>query len=121
MSNGFCITIIGLLALLISVLWKKTTDTKASEKASQAVSQARVETAKAEVKAQAAKTEKELSQTVTPIVAETAAAQAQAEAEYKSTVRDIDRAKRTNDMDLLQKIAYDLAQKALDMGAKEKN
>jgi len=119
--NGIYAVIIGILALLVSVLWKKATDDKASEKANEAVSEARSETAKAEFKAETAEKEKDLSQAVTPIITEAAKRQAQAEAEYKSTVRDIDRAKRTNDMDLLQRIAYDLAQKALDMGAKEKN
>ena len=119
--NGIYAVIIGVLALLVSVLWKKATDDKASEKANEAVSEARSETAKAEFKAETAEKEKDLSQAVTPIITEAARRQAQAEAEYKSTVRDIDRAKKTNDMDLLQKIAYDLAQKALEMGAKEKN
>ena len=119
--NGIYAVIIGILALLVSVLWKKATDDKASEKANEAVSEARSETAKAEYKAQTAEKEKDLSQAVTPVITEAAKRQAQAEAEYKSTVRDIDRAKKTNDMDMLQKIAYDLAQKALDMGAKEKN
>ena len=119
--NGIYAVIIGILALLVSVLWKKATDDKASEKANEAVSEARSETAKAEFKAETAEKEKDLSQAVTPIITEAAKRQAQAEAEYKSTVRDIDRAKKTNDMDLLQKIAYDLAQKALEMGAKEKN
>lgn len=121
MSNGFCYAIIGFLALVLSVLWKKATDAKASDKASKAVSEARAETAKAQAETKAAETEKTLSQAVTPVITEAAKKQAQAEAEYKSTVRDIDRAKKTNDMDLLQKIAYDLAQKALEMGAKEKN
>ena len=119
--KGIYAVIIGVLALLVSVLWKKATDDKASEKANEAVSEARSETAKAESRAETAEKEKDLSQAVTPIITEAAKRQAQAEAEYKSTVRDIDRAKKTNDMDLLQKIAYDLAQKALDMGAKEKN
>ena len=119
--NGIYAVIIGVLALLVSVLWKKATDDKASEKANEAVSEARSETAKAEFKAETAEKEKDLSQAVTPIITEAARRQAQAEAEYKSTVRDIDRAKKTNDMDMLQKIAYDLAQKALEMGAKEKN
>ena len=119
--NGIYAVIIGVLALLVSVLWKKATDDKASEKANEAVSQARSETAKAESRAETAEKEKDLSQAVTPIITEAAKRQAQAEAEYKSTVRDIDRAKKTNDMDLMQKIAYDLAQKALEMGAKEKN
>lgn len=121
MSNGFCYAIIGFLALVLSVLWKKATDDKASRKANEAVSEARSETARAEFKAETAEKEKDLSQAVTPVITEAAKRQAQAEAEYKSTVRDIDRAKKTNDMDLLQKIAYDLAQKALEMGAKEKN
>ena len=119
--KGIYAVIIGVLALLVSVLWKKATDDKASEKANEAVSEARSETAKAESRAETAEKEKDLSQAVTPIITEAAKRQAQAEAEYKSTVRDIDRAKKTNDMDLLQKIAYDLAQKALEMGAKEKN
>lgn len=119
--NGIYAVIIGVLALLVSVLWKKAVDDKASEKANEAVSQARSETARAEFRAETAEKEKDLSQAVTPVITEAAKRQAQAEAEYKSTVRDIDRAKKTNDMDMLQKIAYDLAQKALDMGAKEKN
>ena len=120
--NGIYAVIIGVLGLLTAWLWGKATGvSKGKEQAKEAVSEARSETAKAEFKAETAEKEKDLSQAVTPIITEAAKRQAQAEAEYKSTVRDIDRAKKTNDMDLMQKIAYDLAQKALDMGAKEKN
>ena len=119
MSSGLGITLIGFLVLILSVLWKKATDAKASDKASKAVSEARAETARAEVKAQAAETEKELSQAVTPVAAGLAASQAQAEAEYNIVSRELDAARRNNDMDAVMRIASDLAKKALEMGAGE--
>lgn len=119
MSSGLGITLIGFLVLVLSVLWKKATDAKASDKASKAVSEARAETAKAEARTQAAETEKELSQAVTPVAAGLAASQAQAEAEYNIVSRELESARRNNDMDAVMRIASDLAKKALEMGARE--
>lgn len=119
MSSGVGFTIIGVLVLLLSVLWKKATDAKASDKASKAVSEARAEKAQAEVRTKAAETEKELSQAVTPVAAGLAASQAQAEAEYNIVSRELEAARRNNDMDAVMRIASDLAKKALEMGARE--
>lgn len=119
MSNGFCYAIIGFLALVLSVLWKKAVDGKASDKATKAVSEARAETAKAQAETKAAETEKKLSQAVTPVAAGLAASQAQAEAEYNIVSRELDAARRNNDMDAVMRIASDLARKALEMGAGE--
>lgn len=119
MSSGVGFTIIGVLVLLLSVLWKKATDAKASDKASKAVSEARAEKAQAEVRTKAAETEKTLSQAVTPVAAGLAASQAQAEAEYNIVSRELEAARRNNDMDAVMRIASDLAKKALEMGARE--
>ena len=119
MSSGLGITLIGFLVLILSVLWKKATDAKASDKASKAVSEARAEKAQAEVRTKAAETEKTLSQAVTPVAAGLAASQAQAEAEYNIVSRELDAARRNNDMDAVMRIASDLARKALEMGARE--
>lgn len=119
MSSGVGFTIIGVLVLILSVLWKKATDAKASDKASKAVSEARAETARAEVRTQTAETEKKLSQAVTPVAAGLAASRAQAEAEYNIVSRELEAARRNNDMDAVMRIASDLAKKALEMGARE--
>lgn len=119
MSSGLGITLIGFLVLILSVLWKKATDAKASDKATKAVSEARAETAKAQAETKAAETEKTLSQAVTPVAAGLAASQAQAEAEYNIVSRELDAARRNNDMDAVMRIASDLAKKALEMGARE--
>lgn len=119
MSNGLGITLIGFLVLVLSVLWKKATDAKASDKASKAVSEARAETARAQAETKAAETEKTLSQAVTPVAAGLAASQAQAEAEYNIVSRELESARRNNDMDAVMRIASDLAKKALEMGARE--
>lgn len=119
MSSGLGITLIGFLVLVLSVLWKKATDAKASDKATKAVSEARAETAKAQAETKAAETEKKLSQAVTPVAAGLAASQAQAEAEYNIVSRELESARRNNDMDAVMRIASDLAKKALEMGARE--
>lgn len=119
MSSGLGITLIGFLVLVLSVLWKKATDAKASDKASKAVSEARAETARAQAETKAAETEKTLSQAVTPVAAGLAASQAQAEAEYNIVSRELEAARRNNDMDAVMRIASDLAKKALEMGARE--
>lgn len=119
MSSGLGITLIGFLVLVLSVLWKKATDAKASDKASKAVSEARAETARAQAETKAAETEKTLSQAVTPVAAGLAASQAQAEAEYNIVSRELESARRNNDMDAVMRIASDLARKALEMGARE--
>lgn len=119
MSSGVGFTIIGVLVLLLSVLWKKATDAKASDKASKAVSEARAETAKAQAETKAVETEKKLSQAVTPVAAGLAASQARAQAEYNAVTRELDTARRNNDMDAVMRIASDLAKKALEMGARE--
>lgn len=119
MSSGLGITLIGFLVLILSVLWKKATDAKASDKASKAVSEARAETARAQAETKAAETEKTLSQAVTPVAAGLAASQAQAEAEYNIVSRELESARRNNDMDAVMRIASDLAKKALEMGAGE--
>lgn len=119
MSSGLGITLIGFLVLVLSVLWKKATDAKASDKATRAVSEARAETARADVRTKAAETEKTLSQAVTPVAAGLAASQAKAQAEYDTVSRELDAARRNNDMDAVMRIASDLARKALEMGARE--
>ena len=119
MSSGVGFTLIGVLVLILSVLWKKATDVKASDKASKAVSEARAETARAQAETKAAETEKKLSQAVTPVAAGLAASQAQAEAEYNIVSRELEAARRNNDMDAVMRIASDLARKALEMGARE--
>ena len=119
MSSGVGFTLIGVLVLILSVLWKKATDAKASDKASKAVSEARAETARAQAETKAAETEKKLSQAVTPVAAGLAASQAQAEAEYNIVSRELESARRNNDMDAVMRIASDLAKKALEMGARE--
>ena len=66
-----------------------------------------------------AETAKETVQEVSPVIIESVAKQAQAQAEYQSTVREIDNAKRNNDMDAISRIAEDMARKALERGVRE--
>ena len=74
---------------------------------------------KAKAENKVLKTENELHKAVTPIVAESVQKQTQAQTEYEAMKKDIEQAKRNNDMDALGKIASELAQKALEMGARE--
>ena len=117
--RGVYLVIIGILSLLASVLWKKATDSKASEKAGKAVSQAREETARAELEARTAETEKSLAQDVTPVAVGLASEKAKAEAEYLTMTRELEAARMVNDVDTAMRIESELARKALERGASE--
>lgn len=117
--KGVYLVIIGILSLLTSVLWKKATDKKASEKAGKAVSQARSETATAELEAKTAETEKSLTQDVTPVAVGLASEKAKAEAEYQALSRELEAARMVNDVDAAMRIESELARRALEKGAKE--
>ena len=117
--RGVYLVIIGILSLLASVLWKKATDSKASEKAGKAVSQAREETARAELEARTAETEKSLAQDVTPVAVGLASEKAKAEAEYLTMTRELEAARMVNDVETAMRIESELARKALERGASE--
>ena len=100
--DGIYAFIVAILALVVSFLWGKTKG-KADEKEKHASDQKTID----------------LQKTVTPIVAETVRKETEANKDYEHTLKAIDEAKRTNDMDAMQKIAEEQARKALSMGAKE--
>jgi len=54
---------------------------------------------------------------VTPVIVGLSASNAKAQAEYEATQREIQNAKRNNDLDALVRIGQTMAQKALEMGA----
>lgn len=103
--KGILWAIIAVLALLVAQLFGKAGKTKAKA---------------AEQKAEVAEKEKDIAQAVTPIIVEAVKKQTQAETEYEQTMENIDKAKNSNDIDLLYKLAEKAAQKALSLGAKEK-
>ena len=72
---------------------------------------------KAKAENKVLKTENELHKAVTPIVAESVQKQTQAQTEYEAMKKDIEQAKKNNDMDMMQKIASELVEKALEKGA----
>lgn len=92
----------GILALLVAFLWGVATSDK-KKKDKHASDQKIIDVQKA----------------VTPIVAEVVKKETEANKDYEHTLKAIDDAKRTNDMDAMQKIAEEQARKALSMGAKE--
>ena len=100
--DGIYAFIVAILALFVSFLWGKTRG-KNDEKEKHASDQKTID----------------LQKTVTPIVAEVVKKETQATSDYEHTLKAIDDAKRTNDMDAMQKIAEEQARKALSMGAKE--
>lgn len=99
--KGLFLGIAAFLALLVSGLWGKATkDLKQKNKALEK--------------------EKDLSQAVTPIAVNSAIKKTEIEDAYQETMREIDKAGKNNDIDWLKRIASDMAQKALSMGAKER-
>lgn len=102
MSDGILFSIIAVLSLVVAGLFGRAGKTRL----------------KTENKV--LKTENDLRKDITPIAVNSAVKQNQAQAEYEATKQDIEKAKKSNDMDWMQKIASDLAKKALEMGAREK-
>ena len=102
MSDGILYAIIGALILALAGLFGKAGKSRVKEEN------------------KVLKTENDLRKDITPIAVNSAVKQNQAQAEYEATKQDIEKAKKSNDMDWMQKIASELAEKALSMGAREK-
>ena len=121
MNGGLIAFIGGLVAIIVAFLCGKSQGvTKGKAQANESVSKARSETAEAQYEAQTAQKDAQMRKDVTPIIADLAASNSKAQAEYEATQREIQSAKRNNDLDALGRIAGTLAQKALEMGASKK-
>lgn len=99
--RGLFFGIAAFLTLLVSGLWSKAT--KGLKQKNENLEK-----------------EKQLSQDITPIAVNSAVKKTEIEDAYEETMREIDKAGKNNDIDWLKRIASDMAQKALSMGAKEK-
>lgn len=99
--RGLFVGIAAFLTLLVSGLWSKATKSLKQ-------------------KNENLEKEKQLSQAVTPIAVNSAVKKTEIEDAYEETMREIDKAGKNNDVDWLKRIASEMAQKALSMGAKEK-
>ena len=121
MNGGFIAFIGGIVAIIIAFLCGKSQGvTKGKAQSNESVSKARSETAEAIFRAETAEKDAQTRRDVTPIIADLAASNSKAQAEYEATQREIQSAKRNNDLDALGRIAGTLAQKALEMGASKK-
>ena len=121
MNGGLIAFIGGILAVIIAFLCGKSQGVnKGKAKANEAVSEARGETAEAQYEAQTAQKDAQMRKDVTPVIVDLAASNSKAQAEYEATQREIQSARRNNDLDALGRIAGTLAQKALEMGASKK-
>ena len=121
MNGGLIAFIGGILAVIIAFLCGKSQGVnKGKEKANEAVSEARSETAQAQYESQTAQKDAQMRKDVTPIIVDLTASNSKAQAEYEATQREIQSARRNNDLDALGRIAGTLAQKALEMGASKK-
>ena len=118
MSGGLVCVVAGILAVIIAFICGKSQGvSKGKAKANEAVSEARSEAAQAQYEAETAKKDAQMRQDVTPIIVGLASNNSKAQTEYESTQREIQNAKRNNDLDALARIGQTLAQKALEMGA----
>lgn len=121
MNGGLIAFIGGLIAIIAAFLCGKSQGvTKGKAQANESVSKARSETAEAIFRAETAEKDAQTRRDVTPIIADLAASNSKAQAEYEATQREIQSARRNNDLDALGRIAGTLAQKALEMGASKK-
>lgn len=121
MSGGLGWAIAGIVVVIAAFLCGKSQGvTKGKAQANESVSKARSETAEAIFRAETAEKDAQTRRDVTPIIADLAASNSKAQAEYEATQREIQSAKRNNDLDALGRIAGTLAQKALEMGASKK-
>ena len=100
--DGIYAFIVAVLALVVSFLWGKTKG-KNDEKEKHTSDQKTID----------------LHTSVTPVVAQTVKKETEATKDYEYTLKKIDEAKKNNDMDMMQRIAAEQAQKALSMGARE--
>ena len=121
MNGGLIAFIGGIVAIIIAFLCGKSQGvTKGKAQANESVSKARSETAEAQYEAQTAQKDAQMRKDVTPVVVGLTASNSKAQAEYEATQREIQSARRNNDLDALGRIAGTLAQKALEMGASKK-
>ena len=102
--NGLYAFIAGLAAVLIAFLSGRRSQKKDDE----------AKVAQAEKKA-------EISQGVSDVTNRTSYEKGRIEAEYEAVSRDIERAKRNNDVDALGRIAAEQAQRAIAKGATEED
>ena len=120
MNGGLIAFIIGALTVVGAWLFGRSSGkAKGKEKANEAVSEARSETAKAEFAQTQAEKKADILGEVVSVATQAASAQATAQAEYNNTIRSINEAKRTNDMDSMMRIASEMARKALEKGVGE--
>ena len=121
MNGGLIAFIGGIVAIIIAFLCGKSQGvTKGKAQSNESVSKARSETAEAIFRAETAEKDAQMRKDVTPVVVDLAASNSKAQAEYEATQREIQSARRNNDLDALGRIAGTLAQKALEMGASKK-
>ena len=121
MNGGLIAFIGGILAVIIAFICGKSQGVnKGKEKANEAVSEARSIAAESEFRAETAEKDAQMRKDVTPIIVDLTASNSKAQAEYEATQREIQSARRNNDLDALGRIAGTLAQKALEMGASKK-
>ena len=121
MNGGLIAFIGGIVAIIIAFLCGKSQGvTKGKAQANESVSKARSETAEAQYEAQTAQKDAQMRKDVMPIIVDLTASNSKAQAEYEATQREIQNARRNNDLDALGRIAGTLAQKALEMGASKK-
>ena len=102
MSDGILFSIIAVLSLVVAGLFGRAGKTRL----------------KTENKV--LKTENDLRKDITPIAVNSAVKKTEIEDAYEETMREIDKAGKNNDIDWLKRIASEMAQKALSMGAKER-
>ena len=121
MSGGLGWAIAGIVVVIAAFLCGKIKGvSKGKAQANESVSKARSETAEAQYEAQTAQKDAQMRKDVTPIIVDLTASNSKAQAEYEATQREIQNARRNNDLDALGRIAGTLAQKALEMGASKK-
>lgn len=113
MSGGLIGFLIGALAIVGAWLFGKVKGS--SETKTKISGEVTIEKAKAAK----AETEKGLVSDATPLVTKAASGQAKAEAEYSETVRQLETARKSNDMQSVMDIARQLAERMKAKGATE--
>ncbi len=110
--NGFYGVIIVILSFIVSMLWKKAADVK--------IGKAEEKAKEAENRAKTAEAEKQLVKDITPVVVEYTEKKTAAEVEYEQAMKEIEKAYQSGSLMDMMKIASEQTQKALSLGAKEK-
>lgn len=112
MNGGIYAFLAGVAAVLIALLSGRLSRRK-TDKLENQVKEAKAETVKVTK-------ESELKSDITPIVSQAAQNTGRIQAEHEETVRKIESARKSNDMDAMMRIAREMAEKALSKGASER-